>query len=259
MTTERRLAAVEAALTPTELVVAWLAEAHAFGSLEDAVRSMLAAPEPVPPPDELARAAVDGARSRMKGKSAEERDRAIDTALGETIFRFRLVMRIISRTCEQLDRGLLLEGLFGARVALLVTTGQMMGTKDPGHLLGLIQVRDLIVRQVDELLDAEEARATVERHYLGGHPGLFPDRQAEWTERLLETQRLGAMAIGPTDKEDAAPPTPPHSEVAATRVEQLIADLVEPARAEALEDLGQERRAFGIAASWVRGKLDRLE
>jgi len=36
VTTERRLAAVEAAMTPTELVVAWLTEAHAFGSLEAA-------------------------------------------------------------------------------------------------------------------------------------------------------------------------------------------------------------------------------
>jgi hypothetical protein len=86
-------------------------------------------------------------------------------------------------------------------------------------------------------------------------PALFPDRQAEWAERLGSSQRLGAMAIGLTDKEDVAPPTPPDPEVAEARVERLIADLVEPARAEALEDLGQGRRAFGIAASWVRGKL----
>jgi RNA polymerase sigma-70 factor (ECF subfamily) len=51
VTAERRLAAVEAALTPTELVVAWLEDAHGYGSLEDAVRSMLAAEEPVPPMD----------------------------------------------------------------------------------------------------------------------------------------------------------------------------------------------------------------
>jgi hypothetical protein len=140
-------------------------------------------------------------------------------------------------------------------VALLVTTSQLGGKRDPGYLPGLVQVRDMIVRQVDHLLAAGEARATVERRYLAGHPALFPDRQAEWTERLLETQRLGAMAVGLTDKEDAAPPTPPDPEEAAARLERLIADLVEPARAESLEDLGQGRRAFGIAASWVRGKL----
>ncbi len=256
MTTERRLGAIEAALTPTELVVAWLTETHAFGSLEDTVRSMLAAPEPVAPLDRLARAASDGARIRAKGLPAAERDKAIDTAVTETVFRFRLVLRIISVTCDRLDRGLLLEGLFGARVALLVTTNQLTDKSDPDHLPGLIEVRDLIVRQVDELLAAGEARTMVERRYVAGHPALFPDRRSEWAEQLLETQRLGAMAIGLTDKEDAAPPTPPDSEVAAARLERLIADLVEPARAEALEDVGHGRRAFGIAASWVRGKLE---
>jgi RHS repeat-associated protein len=99
VTAERRLAAVEAALTPAELVVAWLTEAHAFGSLEHAVRSMLAAEEPVPPMDRLARAASDGARTRMKGRSVEERSKAIDTAVSETIFRFRLVRACDTATC----------------------------------------------------------------------------------------------------------------------------------------------------------------
>lgn len=74
-------------------------------------------------------------------------------------------------------------------------------------------------------------------------------------EQLQQSQRLGAIAIGLTDKEDVAPPMPPAEKIAAARVERQIADVVEPARAEALEDLGQGRRAFGIAASWVRGKL----
>jgi hypothetical protein len=34
MTSERRIAAVEGALTPTELVVAWLTEAHAHGGVD---------------------------------------------------------------------------------------------------------------------------------------------------------------------------------------------------------------------------------
>ena len=256
MTAERRLAAVEAALTPTELVVAWLEEAHGYGSLENAVRALLTEPNPVPPLDRLARAAGDGARARAKGKPAAERDEAVNTAIGETVFRFRLVLRITSVTCDLLDRQLLLEGLFGARLGLLLTTDQL-AKREPSSLPDLIELRDLIVGRVDELLAAGEARVTVERRYLAGHPALFPDRRAEWTERLGSSQRLGALAIGLTDKEDVAPPTPPAPEAATARVEQLIADLVELARVEALEDLGQGRRAFGIASSWVRGKLER--
>src|ERR1022692_4471261 len=34
MTTERRISAIEGALTPTELTVAWLTEAHAHGGVD---------------------------------------------------------------------------------------------------------------------------------------------------------------------------------------------------------------------------------
>jgi hypothetical protein len=167
-----------------------------------------------------------------------------------------LVLWIITVTCDLLDRGLLLDGLFGARLGLLLTTDQLAAVRDAGYLGDLIQLRDLIVGQVDELLAAGQARATVERRFLAGYPALFPDRQAGWVDQVAQSQRLGALAIGLTDKEGIPPPVPPEADISSARVERLIADLVEPARAEAIEDLGQGRRAFGIAASWVRGKLD---
>lgn len=139
-------------MTPTELVVAWLEEAHGYGSLEDAVRSILAEANPVPPLDRLARAAADGARTQAKGKPAEERNKAIDTAVSETVFRFRLVLRIITVSCGLLDRQLLVEGLFSARLGLLLTTDQHVAKRDPRYLPGLIELRDLIIGRVDELL-----------------------------------------------------------------------------------------------------------
>ena len=67
MTAERRLAAVEAAMTPTEHVVRWLEEVHAYGSLEAAVRSMLDDPNGVPPLDRLVREAKTSAHALAKG------------------------------------------------------------------------------------------------------------------------------------------------------------------------------------------------
>jgi hypothetical protein len=67
--------------------------------------------------------------------------------------------------------------------------------------------------------------------------------------------RLGGMAVGITGQDGVAPPTPSDSAIEAARIARLVADLVEPARAEALEDLGEGQRAFGIATSWVRGRL----
>jgi hypothetical protein len=62
--------------------------------------------------------------------------------------------------------------------------------------------------------------------------------------------KLVRRSIGLTDRENVAPPSPPDAAVEATRLERLIADLVEPARAEALEDLGQ-----GATGIRDRGKL----
>jgi hypothetical protein len=54
---EGRLAKVETSLTPTQLVLRWLDEAHAFGDLESYVRSQLAEPSAEGPLDRLAREA----------------------------------------------------------------------------------------------------------------------------------------------------------------------------------------------------------
>jgi hypothetical protein len=36
---------------------------------------------------------------------------------------------------------------------------------------------------------------------------------------------------------------------------ELVADLVEPARSEALQKLGEGERAYGIANEWLRTKV----
>ena len=47
MTLERRVAKLEESLSPTQLVLRWLAEAHSFGDIESYVASLL--------PDTMAR------------------------------------------------------------------------------------------------------------------------------------------------------------------------------------------------------------
>jgi hypothetical protein len=55
---------------------------------------------------------------------------------------------------------------------------------------------------------------------------------------------------------DGLPPgAPPDREAFSGRTAELVADLVEPAKVEALDKLGEGDRAFGIAVGWVRAKL----
>ena len=66
MTLNRRIDAVETSLSPTQLVLRWLAEAHAFGDIEPYVASLLSQEPPVAPLDRLAREAVQGTRTAMR-------------------------------------------------------------------------------------------------------------------------------------------------------------------------------------------------
>jgi len=51
----------------------------------------------------------------------------------------------------------------------------------------------------------------------------------------------------------AALPSDP--EALSRRTTELVADVVEPAKADALEKLGEGEQALGIANAWVRTKL----
>ena len=55
---------------------------------------------------------------------------------------------------------------------------------------------------------------------------------------------------------DGVPPAEPADpDATAARVTELVADFVEPAKATALEKLGEGQRAQTIAISWLRAKL----
>ena len=130
MTAERRLVALETSLSPTQLVLRWLNEAHAFGDLESYVRSQLAEPSAEGPLDRLAHEAVSGVRASLRGKRPEIVDAAVRTALRETVFRFDLVMRILVTTHELLEREALIEAALSAHLALLTSEGRAARRRD---------------------------------------------------------------------------------------------------------------------------------
>jgi hypothetical protein len=255
MTLSRRLAKIEEALSPTQLVLRWLAEAHAFGDLEPYVASLLAGDPPVAPLDRLAREAVHGARTAMRGKRPELVDAAVRSALRETVFRFELVMRINVTTKELLDREELISALFASQLAMLLSEGSLNGVVDDSHLRRLELCRRVTLLRVDELLASREARSSVEARFLDGHSALFPDIAAAFEEQLHHSQEIAAAAWRAAELDGVPPAVPPDPESLTRRTTELVADLVEPAKADALEKLGEGQRALGIASSWVRTKL----
>ena len=255
MTTERRLAAVENSLSPTQLVLRWLAEAHSFGDLVPYVNSLLAQDPPVAPLDRLAREAAQGARTAIRGKRPELVDAAVRSALRETVFRFELVMRINVTAHELLDREVLFETIFASQLALLLTQKRAQRLADESHLHRLRQCRDLTALRVNELLAARDARSTVEARYLDGRGALFPDVASAFDEQLRRSQELAVMATRCSELDGLAPAEPDDPDAVRVRASQLVADLVEPAKSMALEKLGEGRPALDIANAWVRSRI----
>jgi hypothetical protein len=184
VTAGRRLAALEAALSPTELVLRWLGEAHAFGDLESYVRSLLAEPSPEGPLDRLAREAAQGVRSGLRGKRPEVVDAAVRSALRETVFRFELVMRINVTAQDLLEREGLIEAALSAHLALLTSEDRKVRRGDATYPERFATLRGLLTQRVSELGATQDARAVVEGRYLAGHAALFPEVVAAWDEQL---------------------------------------------------------------------------
>ena len=251
MTLARRLAQVEAALTPTQLVLRWLDEAHRYGSLEAYVDSILDADPADFPLNRLAREATGGGERRWARREPPE---AVRTALRQTVLRFELVLRINVRTHELLEREVLVQAVITGHGALLAAEPES-ARRDPGHRERLATSRDLALRRVVELHAAAQARAGAEARYLDGHGALFPEALAAWEAQVGESERSAVMAERLAEL-DGVPPAEfdPKASVA-ERVQALLADLLEPAKVTALEKLGETDRAGRIATNWVRERV----
>jgi len=78
---------------------------------------------------------------------------------------------------------------------------------------------------------------------------------AVWQEQVRSTEAIADMAVRLAEINGVPPAASPDAEALARRTTELVADLVEPAKADALETLGEGRQALDIAAAWVRSKV----
>jgi hypothetical protein len=254
MALARRVAAIETSLAPTQLVLRWLVEAHAYGDIESYVASLLAADPPVAPLDRLAREAVSGARTSLRGKRPELVNAAVRSALRETVYRFEVVMRINVTTHEILEKEQLLDALFAAHLALLANETDK-GRADPTYQERFATLRHLVAMRVGELQAAQNAREIVAERYLAGHDALFPQLAEAWQSQCAGTEEIADLAVRLAELDGVPAALPEDPEALSRRTTELVPDLVEPAKAEALEKLGEGQRALGIANAWVRTKL----
>ena len=254
MTVTRRLAAVEASATPTQRVVAWLEEAHAFGTLEDYVDSLLDCPGEFYPLNRLAREAVAAARAENVRKSPDVVDGAVRKALRATVFRFELVLRINVAAHSMMDREVLIYAALSGQLTLLATEDRTERRAEGTHLRRLGQCRDAAFIGLTALLAEQQARTSVEARYLDGHPALFPAAVTAWDEMLHQATGLAVMADRLAELDGADVAEVDGNDPSADLVERHVADLVEPARSTTLEKLDEGRDAIRVASGWLRSR-----
>ncbi len=207
------------------------------------------------PINRLTKGAADAARAEVGRKPPDVVDAAVRKALRATVVRFELVLRINVTAHEMIEREVPLYAAFAAQIGMLVSNDRQERRADPAYRRHLGQARDHTAQRVDELLAAQEARSIVEARYLAGRVALFPDAVDQWAERVRLAMELAVMT-GRIAELDGLPPavwTKP--EAVSARAVVLAADLVEPARATALEKLDEGHQAHRIATDWLRSRL----
>lgn len=254
MTATKRLSVLEASLSPTQRILAWLDEAHAFGTLNSYVDSLLDQSPDAFPINRLAWETASATRTALRGKPPEVVNPAVRKALRDTIFRFDLVMRINTVTHEMIDREQLLYLVFAGQLAILTSDDRRERRANHVYLERIGQCRDLAFDRVNELTAAEEARSIAEARYLEGHTALFPDGARQWSECLHQAQELAVMADRLAELDGVRPAAPWDPDAVSTRALVLATDLIEPARSTALEKLDEGRQALTIATAWLRSK-----
>jgi hypothetical protein len=253
VTVASRLAAVESQLSPTELVLRWLAEAHAYDDLGSYSGSLLDADPSTYPMDRLVREARASATERTRGRPRAKAERAVRAAIVAAVFRVQLVLRINVLAEAFLDREILVQAALSAYLALTIE-GTASRDRDRA-VLGVVRCRDLLLGRATELPALETARGRVEARYLDGAPALFPAGRRRWDEQRNQSETMAVLALRLAELDGYDPPVPEEAAAVEGRVEQLVADHVEPARSTAYNELGDGRRSAIISARWVRARL----
>jgi hypothetical protein len=251
-TADRRLDKVDASLSPTELVLRWLAEAHAYDDFTAYTRSLVEVEPPTFPLDRLAHEAETSARQQARGLPREEAQALVRKAIVETVFRVQLVLQIYILAQEFLDREALIQAALSAQLALAIEADDRNSER---ATLPIARFRDLLIGRVSELHAMEAARLEVERRYLDGVATLFPAGQRAWDIQRTESERGAVIAMRLTEFDGAAPPPDDDPMAIEARVAKLVADHVEHARLKAYDELGDGRRALKVAVRWLRPKI----
>ena len=252
--TGRRVAKLEGSLYPREVVLAWLAEAQQFPTIDAQARSIADQPIEAAPLSVISAHVEAAVREAMKGRPRDDVTAAIRRAVGDAVSLFCLVLVLNAQAHETARvEGLRAAAVFWWMSALLggppapATTDEDVQERHDAWRLW----RSVVDRITTDVRVETEARGSLERRYLAGHDVLFADTATAWAGHVDLVARLGGMAEVIEGAEPAKPtrrkPGRRGSGAAfEAQVEGRASHLADDARVRAYELLGQRERAVAI-------------
>ncbi len=88
-----------------------------------------------------------------------------------------------------------------------------------------------------------------------GRASSGPGGLGAWEEQVRRTEAIAGTAVRPAELDDVPAANLPDPDGLSRRTTELVADLVEPAKPEAHQKLGEGVRALAVATGWVRTRL----
>jgi hypothetical protein len=256
---EQRLTKVEHSISLLATTLLWLEEAHAFGSLPAYVAWLIDQPLAAAPLVRVAEAAEASVARSMPGTSREARRSATRAAVREAVFGVELVIGLNRAEEELLRSG-------GLRYVVLHWQMRAIGAEarveeaagpEPWRAWQ-VAVADLLT----DLYAAEEARKRLEARFVGGHSALFPEAIAAWQNLRDGVEAFVELAAAVVQAPDPrARSKKPILNLAALRraargrVQAVMAEVVDGARAVTLDVLGDTEGATSIVARRLRATL----
>lgn len=262
MSLERRVAKLETSLSPTEAVLAWLAEAHEFPTLPEYVASLLDAPRDAWPLTRIGGQVEGAVRVAMKGKPEDAVWKAVRRRVGDAFFLFDLALRLNLAAEETLRYGRLRWACLSYQTRALTLEAELAKvTRRRQHATARPSVsavdgwRTGLAVSLTTIYVEEDARAELERKYLDGRPVLFSWLVREWDDLRARLEGLASLADVLPELRGSGVPGLALEELHAQAANGALAraiELTDQARVAALDLLGEDEQAVAIAGRRLR-------
>jgi len=253
--TGRRLDVIETALTPREAMLAWMAEAHAFGSLQVYMASLKDAPDEAFPLLRLGRQMEASVRRSRQGQPRDQVWTAVRMAVRDAGFLYYLFSQCNFRVLEQRRANWL-------HIALVAEMLRTAIERESEAQLALWW-REAEKAAVTSYVQQGAVDSIAQRYFDGRNP-LFPEiaesvaaqvKTIEWVIGIFN--EVFEIPAKPRSKRRKGPTDPPQLDLvdlregATSAIEQEVALIVALAKAEAWRLIGEREKASELMAPFV--------